>query len=75
MKKRVRVDMPIEAYNSLKKKKEVLEKILQEHYKQPQKITFADTLRFFSQKKTFVYNDEVIRFVKKKRIERGERLI
>lgn len=62
------VRIPIEAYNGLMNKKMVFENILKEELKKPKvRFTFADTLRFVSNKKVFVYNDELVNFIRNKK--------
>lgn len=70
------VRIPFEAKEWFGKKQEVLKEIAKEE-KLPVKITFADTLRFYSQKSIPVYNAEVINFVNqsKKRARRIKYLL
>lgn len=69
------VRFPIDAYNGFNDKKNVIEGILKEE-KVKKKLTYADTLRFFSQKKNFIYNDEIINFLRaKKKINFRNRIL
>jgi len=64
------VRVPIEAYENFGNKKNIIEQILKEE-KIYKKFTLADTMRYLSQKKLFIYNDEVVNFLKNKK-NRGE---
>jgi hypothetical protein len=66
MKKYKSMRVPMEAYEGLGLKKSAIEQILKEE-KINKRFTIADTLRYLSKKKMFIYNDEVINFVKNKR--------
>jgi hypothetical protein len=66
MKKYKLVRMPIEAFDNFNKKKIILDGILKDE-KIPNKLKFTDTLRFFSQKPTYVYNEEVLDYYKRKK--------
>jgi hypothetical protein len=68
MRKRYKlIRVPEEAYYGFNKKKVILESILKEELRKEKRVTFADTLRFFSQKPTFVFNQEFVNFYKKKK--------
>jgi len=71
MKRRYKfVKIPMEAYDGFYKKKQVLENIVKKEMKKDKRVSYADTLRFFSQKPVFVYNEEFIKFYKKQRPKR-----
>ena len=72
MKRYKLVRFPEEAWMGFQSKKKVMNEILKEELKRNNvKVSLADTLRFFSQKPIFVYNDELINFLKKhKKIRR-----
>jgi hypothetical protein len=72
------VRIPIEAYNGLMNKRSIFETMLKEELKKPKtRFTFADTLRFVSNKKIYVYNDELVNFIKNKKNKKtnGAKLI
>jgi hypothetical protein len=65
MKKYKLVRFPEEAHLGFKKKSEVLSKIAREEFKRPNvNISLADTLRYFAQKPIYIYNDDLIKFLK-----------
>jgi len=66
------VRFPEEAWRGFNSKKNVMNEILREELKKNNvRVSLADTLRFFSQKPVFVYNEELISFLKKnKKIRR-----
>lgn len=68
-KSNVVIRIPLEVKNNLNNKRDIFEAILKEErvLKQNKRFTFADTLRFISKKKIFVYNDELVDFVKNKK--------
>lgn len=70
-KKYVMYRFPAEAYFNFNKKKEVLKQIVKQETNKERNISLADTLRFFSQKPIYIYNDEVINYLKKKKKTRG----
>ena len=72
MRKYKPVRIPIEAYNNLQNKKNIYQEILKQETKKNKRFTFADTLRFISGKKIFVYNDELINFMKNKKNKRNK---
>lgn len=70
MKKKYKfVRLPEEAYLGFSNKKSIIEGILKEE-KIKKRFTMADTLRYFSQKKTFIYNDEISNFLNHKKNRR-----
>lgn len=66
MKKYKSVRVPIEAYEGFGMKKNAIEQILKEE-KINKRFTIADTMRYLSKKKMFIYNDEVLNFVRNKK--------
>lgn len=73
MKKYKPIRVPIEAYNGLMNKKNIMQEMLKESLKKPIRFTMADTLRFVSSKKIFIYNDEILDFIKNKKNKRIQR--
>jgi hypothetical protein len=61
---------PVDAYGGFNNKKNIFQSILKEE-KINKKFTMADTLRFLGNKKVFVYNYELVNFVKNKKIRGG----
>jgi hypothetical protein len=76
-KNNVVIRIPLEVKNNLNNKRNIFENILKEErvLKADKRFTFADTLRFISKKKIFVYNDELVDFVKNKKKQRKNTLI
>lgn len=66
-----RFDIPIDAYENLVKKRNVLREMAKNEFKKPVKITLTDTLKFFSQKKVYVYNEELKNFLKQTKKKQG----
>lgn len=74
MKKYKLVRLPIEAYDGLMNKKNIMENMLRHELKKDKvRFTFADTARFLSNKKIFIYNDELLDFIKRKK-KNGQRI-
>ena len=56
------IRLPFEVKENFSKKQEVLKQIaMEENIKK--RITFTDTLRFFSQMRVPVYNTELVKFI------------
>jgi hypothetical protein len=72
MRKRYRsIRFPEEAKLNFLKKKGVIETLLKEGTGKSKQVTMADTLRFFSQKPTYVYTDEVVNYFLKSKKKRS----
>jgi len=63
------VRIPAEAYENFLNKKNVIANILHEE-KIKKRFTMADTLRYFSKKKIFVWNNEILDFLNNKKNKR-----
>lgn len=68
------IRFPEDAFREFMKKQKVLED-LNKKLKFKKKIYFTDTLKFFSQKPVFVYEDELTNFFRKKKKNGGYRFL
>jgi len=70
------VRMPSEAWDDFSKKRNAIEEVIRKETKKPDNIKLTDILRYFSQKKIYMYNDELLNFfVKRKRKKTEVRMI
>jgi hypothetical protein len=64
--------MPIEAWEGFNRKKTVLEQMAKENNMKA-KVNFTDVLKFFSQKQTIVYPEELTSYFNNRKIKRKMR--
>lgn len=74
MKKYKSIRFPVEAFDGLKIKNQVMNNIAREEGIK-KRINYTDTLRYLTKKEIIIYNDEIRNFCKNKNLRRKVRVI
>ena len=68
MKKRYKpMRIPLEAYENFDRKRKEIQETLNKELKKNKTIHLTDTIKFFSQRPSYIYNDELLAYFTKRK--------